>query len=143
MLASRLPGIMCPLEDTEQLEVASIRSLCGTLSQYGITDVPPFEAPHHTASTASLVGGGSGIAAPGAITRAHRGILFWTKHRSSAPGPCKRCANHWNPAMWLSPAPKEARITQLHSSWSWRQILAHADIITALASAAGVGKKIA
>lgn len=76
MLASRLPGIMCPLEDTEQLEVASIRSLCGTLSQYGITDVPPFEAPHHTASTASLVGGGSGIAAPGAITRAHRGILF-------------------------------------------------------------------
>ena len=76
MLASRLPGIMCPLEDTEQLEVASIRSLCGTLSQYGITDAPPFEAPHHTASTASLVGGGSGIAAPGAITRAHRGILF-------------------------------------------------------------------
>ena len=45
--------------------------------------------------------------------------------------------------MWLSPVPKEARITQLHSSWSWRQILAHADIITALASAAGVGKKIA
>ena len=36
----------------------------------------PFEAPHHTASTASLVGGGSGLAMPGAITRAHRGILF-------------------------------------------------------------------
>ena len=43
---------------------------------YGITDMPPFEAPHHTASTAALVGGGSGIAVPGAITRAHRGILF-------------------------------------------------------------------
>lgn len=76
MLASRMPGIMCPLDDVEQLEVASIRSLCGTLPQYGITDVPPFEAPHHTASTAALVGGGSGIATPGAITRAHRGILF-------------------------------------------------------------------
>lgn len=76
MLASRMPGIMCPLTDSEQLEVASIRSLCGTLSAYGISDVPPFEAPHHTSSTASLVGGGSGLAEPGAITRAHRGVLF-------------------------------------------------------------------
>ncbi|KAA8827062.1 YifB family Mg chelatase-like AAA ATPase [Bifidobacterium myosotis] len=76
MLASRLPGIMSPLTESEQLEVASIRSLCGILPQYGITDVPPFEAPHHTATTAALVGGGSGIAVPGAITRAHRGILF-------------------------------------------------------------------
>lgn len=76
MLASRVPGIMCPLTGEEQLEVASIRSLCGTLPQYGISDVPPFEAPHHTASTAALVGGGSGLAQPGAITRAHRGVLF-------------------------------------------------------------------
>ena len=65
-----------PLTPEEQLEVASIRSLCGTLQHYGISDMPPFEAPHHTASTASLVGGGSGLAMPGAITRAHRGILF-------------------------------------------------------------------
>mgnify|MGYP002225201140 FL=1 len=76
MLASRIPGIMSPLSESEQLEVASIRSLCGTLPSYGISDVPPFEAPHHTASTASLVGGGTGLAQPGAITRAHRGILF-------------------------------------------------------------------
>ena len=76
MLAMRLPGIMPPLAEDEQLEVASIRSLCGTLPMYGITDVPPFEAPHHTATTASLVGGGSGVAQPGAITRAHRGVLF-------------------------------------------------------------------
>ena len=68
--------IMSPLSESEQLEVASIRSLCGTLPSYGISDVPPFEAPHHTASTASLVGGGAGLAQPGAITRAHRGILF-------------------------------------------------------------------
>lgn len=45
MLASRMPGIMCPLNEAEQLEVASIRSLCGILPQYGITDMPPFEAP--------------------------------------------------------------------------------------------------
>ncbi|MGE4599845.1 Competence protein ComM [Bifidobacterium pseudocatenulatum] len=76
MLASRIPGVMSPLSESEQLEVASIRSLCGTLPSYGISDIPPFEAPHHTASTASLVGGGAGLAQPGAITRAHRGILF-------------------------------------------------------------------
>ena len=76
MLASRMPGIMCPLSESEQLEVASIRSLCGTLPQYGICDTPPYEAPHHSASTAALVGGGAGVAGPGAITRAHRGVLF-------------------------------------------------------------------
>ncbi|KAB8289254.1 ATPase AAA [Bifidobacterium ramosum] len=76
MLASRMPGIMCPLNADEELEVASIRSLCGTLPYFGISDVPPFEAPHHTASNAALVGGGSGLARPGAITRAHRGVLF-------------------------------------------------------------------
>ena len=76
MLASRMPGIMCPLGEAEQLEVASIRSLCGTLPAYGISDVPPYEAPHHTSSTAALAGGGAGLAQPGAITRAHRGILF-------------------------------------------------------------------
>ena len=76
MLASRMPGIMCPLTESEQLEVATIRSLCGTLPAYGISDVPPFEAPHHTSSTPALVGGGSGVAMPGAITKAHRGVLF-------------------------------------------------------------------
>ena len=76
MLASRLPGILPQLSDSEQLEVAQIRSLCGTLGAYGITPVPPFEAPHHTASVASLAGGGSGIAMPGAITRSHDGVLF-------------------------------------------------------------------
>ena len=68
MLASRIPSIMCPLNEQEQLEVASIRSLCGTLPYYGISDIPPFEAPHHTASAASLIGGGTGIAKPGIIT---------------------------------------------------------------------------
>ncbi|PJM73124.1 AAA family ATPase [Bifidobacterium primatium] len=76
MLASRLPGIMPPLNERQQLEVASIRSICGTLPSYGICDVPPYEAPHHTASVASLVGGGAGIASPGAISRAHDGVLF-------------------------------------------------------------------
>jgi magnesium chelatase family protein len=76
MLASRLPGIMPELSEQEALEIASIRSLCGTLPQYGLSAIPPFEAPHHTASSASIAGGGSGVAQPGAITRAHNGVLF-------------------------------------------------------------------
>lgn len=85
MLASRMPGIMSPLNEEEQLEVASIRSLCGTLPSYGISDIPPFEAPHHTASTAALVGGGSGVAKPGAITRAHCGVLFMDEAPEFSP----------------------------------------------------------
>ncbi|BDR52841.1 ATP-dependent protease [Bombiscardovia nodaiensis] len=85
MLASRLPSIMPPLMEKEQLEVASIRSLCGDLQQYGISDVPPFEAPHHTASTAALVGGGSGVAMPGSITRAHCGVLFMDEAPEFSP----------------------------------------------------------
>lgn len=85
MLAQRLPSIMCPLNEEEQLEVASIRSLIGTLSHYGISDIPPFEAPHHTASSAALIGGGAGIAQPGIITRAHRGILFMDEAPEFSP----------------------------------------------------------
>ena len=85
MLASRMPGIMAPLDERAQFEVASIRSLCGTLGAHGITDVPPFEAPHHTATVPALVGGGSGIGKPGAVTRAHRGVLFMDEAPEFAP----------------------------------------------------------
>ncbi|BDR54423.1 ATP-dependent protease [Bombiscardovia apis] len=85
MLASRLPSIMPPLMEKEQLEVASIRSLCGNLQQHGVSDIPPFESPHHTASTAALVGGGSGVALPGAITRAHCGVLFMDEAPEFSP----------------------------------------------------------
>lgn len=75
MLARRLPGIMPPLAEDEALEVASVRSLSG--EQVSALDtVPPLEAPHHSASVAALVGGGSRVARPGAIARAHRGVLF-------------------------------------------------------------------
>lgn len=76
MLAHRLTSIMPPLDEREKLEVASIRSVCGTLARYGVTSVPPFEAPHHTASVAAMAGGGTGIAHPGAVTKAHDGVLF-------------------------------------------------------------------
>ncbi|MEN0023901.1 MAG: ATP-binding protein, partial [Microbacterium sp.] len=75
MLATRLPGILPPLTDEEALDVASIRSLCGE-NVRALDAVAPLEAPHHSASVAALVGGGSRSARPGAIVRAHRGVLF-------------------------------------------------------------------
>lgn len=75
MLARRLPGILPPLTEEEALEVASIRSLSGD-AVAALEALPPLEAPHHSASVAALVGGGSKMARPGAIARAHRGILF-------------------------------------------------------------------
>ncbi|PVE95777.1 YifB family Mg chelatase-like AAA ATPase [Microbacterium sp. TPD7012] len=75
MLARRLPGILPALGEQEALEVASIRSLSGE-TVTALDPLPPLEAPHHSASVAALVGGGSRVARPGAIARAHRGVLF-------------------------------------------------------------------
>ncbi|WP_336645409.1 YifB family Mg chelatase-like AAA ATPase [Microbacterium sp. USHLN186] len=75
MLARRLPGILPALTEHEALEVAAIRSLTGD-AVTRLDTVAPFEAPHHSASAAALVGGGSRTARPGAIVRAHRGVLF-------------------------------------------------------------------
>ncbi len=75
MLARRLPGILPPLDDEAALSVASVRSLAGeTVTRLSRT--PPFESPHHGATAAALIGGGSGIVRPGAIARASEGVLF-------------------------------------------------------------------
>lgn len=77
MLAQRLPGILPPLTESESLEVTAIHSVAGVLPQdRPLIDLPPFIAPHHSSSVSSLVGGGSGMARPGAVSRAHRGVLF-------------------------------------------------------------------
>ncbi len=75
MLASRLPSVLPALSDEEAVEVASIRSLSGEPVNR-LTHTAPFEAPHHSASIAALVGGGTRGIRPGAIARAHRGVLF-------------------------------------------------------------------
>jgi magnesium chelatase family protein len=77
MLAQRLPGLLPPLADDESLEVTAIHSVAGLLTGAApLLTRPPFVAPHHTSSVAALVGGGSGMARPGAVSRAHRGVLF-------------------------------------------------------------------
>jgi magnesium chelatase family protein len=77
MLAERLPTILPRLEGAAAIEVTSIHSVAGALTPgTGLVTVPPFCAPHHTSSKASIVGGGSGLIRPGAASLAHRGILF-------------------------------------------------------------------
>ncbi|MGN6327194.1 YifB family Mg chelatase-like AAA ATPase [Pseudolysinimonas sp.] len=76
MLAARLPGLLPDLDDDAALEVASIRSLGGSPVGARLTRRPPFEAPHHTSSAASMIGGGSGWIRPGSVVRAAHGVLF-------------------------------------------------------------------
>jgi len=77
MLARRLIGLLPELSHHEALEVTAIHSVAGRLCETEpLFAAPPFVAPHHSATLAALVGGGSGLARPGAISLAHRGVLF-------------------------------------------------------------------
>jgi len=87
MLAERLPGLLPPLTPAEALEVTAIHSVAGALR----CDAPlvtraPFAAPHHTSSVPALVGGGSGLARPGAASMSHRGVLFLDEAPEFAAG---------------------------------------------------------
>lgn len=76
MLARRLPGILPTLSRPEALEVTRIHSVAGLLPpERPLLTVPPFRAPHHSASTAAIVGGGASPR-PGEASLAHRGVLF-------------------------------------------------------------------
>jgi len=86
MLAARLPSLLPDLLDSDAVEVTSIHSVAGTLDpRAGLVRRPPFEAPHHSATAVSLIGGGSGIPRPGAASRAHRGVLFLDEAPEFAP----------------------------------------------------------
>lgn len=77
LLAERLPGILPKLEPEESLEVTAIHALAGTLVNNNSISRAPFEAPHHSASTSAIIGSVQGHRVrPGALTRAHRGVLF-------------------------------------------------------------------
>ncbi|KFG73448.1 YifB family Mg chelatase-like AAA ATPase [Streptomyces mutabilis] len=77
MLAERLPAILPRLHRAESLEVTAVHSVAGLLPPgKPLIDVAPYCAPHHSATMQALVGGGPGIARPGAVSLAHRGVLF-------------------------------------------------------------------
>jgi magnesium chelatase family protein len=76
MLARALPAIMPPLSFAERIEASKIHSIAGQLDgRAGLIAHRPFRAPHHTASSASLVGGGTNPR-PGEVSLAHHGVLF-------------------------------------------------------------------
>jgi magnesium chelatase family protein len=77
MLAERLPGVLPPLTRRESLEVTAVHSVAGILPPgEPLVRTPPYCAPHHSATMQSLVGGGNGLPKPGAVSLAHRGVLF-------------------------------------------------------------------
>ncbi|GGO70618.1 YifB family Mg chelatase-like AAA ATPase [Nonomuraea cavernae] len=77
LLAERLPTLLPDLDLDHALEVTAIHSVAGILPPDSpMMSRPPFVAPHHTATAAAIIGGGSGVVRPGAVSLAHRGVLF-------------------------------------------------------------------
>ncbi|MFI6696550.1 YifB family Mg chelatase-like AAA ATPase [Streptomyces sp. NPDC050433] len=77
MLAERLPALLPPLTRQESVEVTAVHSVAGILPPgEPLVRTPPYCAPHHSATMQSLVGGGNGLARPGAVSLAHKGVLF-------------------------------------------------------------------
>ena len=74
LLARCLEGVLPPLGGDEAVDVALIHAAAGL--DRGVSRRRPFRAPHHTASRAALVGGGTGVAVPGEVSMAHHGVLF-------------------------------------------------------------------
>lgn len=77
MLAERLSAVLPPLTRQESLEVTAVHSVAGILPPgEPLVSRAPYCAPHHSATMQSLVGGGNGMPRPGAVSLAHRGVLF-------------------------------------------------------------------
>ena len=77
MLAERLVSILPRLSREQSIDVLAVKSLLGlAASEVAVEFVPPFIAPHHSATQAAIIGGGSGAVRPGAISQAHHGVLF-------------------------------------------------------------------
>ncbi len=74
MLARCMPGLLPELDEKDALEVAQVWSSAGRSRRR--LSRPPMRSPHHTATTAAVIGGGSGVPVPGEMSMAHRGVLF-------------------------------------------------------------------
>jgi magnesium chelatase family protein len=84
MLAERIAGLLPPLDGHDALTATMIRSAAGERLG-GLVRLPPFRAPHHSASMIAMVGGGSGVVRPGEVSLAHGGVLFLDEVGEFAP----------------------------------------------------------
>ena len=75
MIAARLPGLLPPLDAGQCVQATAVHSVAGGVF-HGPVLVPPFVAPHYSVSRSALLGGGSGMPRPGAVSLAHHGVLF-------------------------------------------------------------------
>lgn len=106
MLAQRMQTFLPPLESNTAIELAAIQSLNGALL-HELPQKRPYVAPHHTISTAALIGGGAGIARPGAISQAHGGVLY-----------CDEFPEFTNSAVQALRQPLENGFVEIHRSRS-------------------------
>ena len=120
---SGCPGAAAGLTREQSLEVTAVQSLLGVTaaelaSSAGVP--PPFVAPHHSASMAAIIGGGSGAVRPGAISQAHHGVLFLDEAPEfKQPAPCRRCGSRSSPARWSSPGRGPRCASRPGSSSCW------------------------
>ena len=89
MLAERVPGLLPDLDLHDSLEVSAVHSLAGFNLADELITRPPYSDPHHSASVASIVGGGQRMARPGAISCAHKGVLFLDDSTEPQPIRCR------------------------------------------------------
>lgn len=115
MLAARLPTILPELSEQQAQETAAIASISDHGLDVSRWRLPPFRAPHHTASAAALVGGGSNPK-PGEISLSHNGALFLDELVVSTGRSWKCCASPWKPAISPFPAPIGRLISRPNSS---------------------------
>ncbi|WP_420791466.1 ATP-binding protein [Actinomycetospora lutea] len=99
MLARRMTGLLPDLDVDSALQVAAVRSLAGAVDpEEALPAAPPFVAPHHSVSSAALVGGGSGLARPGAVSLAHSSADLCTLMRVARNfdhGKSRACRQRW------------------------------------------------
>ena len=96
MLAERVPGLLPDLDVRDALEVSAVHSLAGFNLADELITRPPYSDPHHSASVASIVGGGQRIAKPGAISCAHKGLLFLDEAPEFQPAVIEALRRPWS-----------------------------------------------
>ena len=121
MLAERLPSILPELDDEAALEVTALHSVAGLLPPGGgLLRRPPLQAPHHTATVAALVGGGSGLARPGAVSLAHRGVLFLDEAPEFSKGALEALRQPLESGRVRVARTRGATSTRPAPNWCWR-----------------------